>query len=206
MENIDQDQVMTDGLPLEGEDVVSEDQPSRLQKFLIEVLETVVLALIMFGLINFSTARIRVDGPSMEPTFLHNNYVIVSKMSYRLGAIDRGEVMVFHFPRNPEEDYIKRVIALEGDTVRIRNGNVIVNGEKLDEPYIKDITRRDHSQITVEPGNVYVMGDNRNNSSDSRSWGNLPVENVLGKAILIYWPFTDFGVVEHLHLALLKAK
>ena len=199
MEQIEQEQPLAEIPQSGGEAVVENDptQPTRLQTFMIELLETVVLALVMFAIINFTTARIRVDGPSMEPTFAHNNYVIVNRMSYVFGEIDRGDVIVFHFPRNPEEDYIKRVIALAGDTIMVQAGVVYVNGAAIEEPYIKNKNRRDEAEIRVPDGNVYVMGDNRNNSSDSRSWGPLPVESILGKAVFIYWPFIDIDTVDH---------
>ena len=162
-----------------------------------ETVETLLLAAVLFLVINALTARIRVDGPSMEPSFHHNNYVIVSKLSYKIGEIERGDVVVFPFPRNPEEDYIKRVIGLPGDTVEVFNGVVYVNEVPLEEPYIMAEPNRDLAPRVVAEGMVFVMGDNRNNSSDSRSWGPLPIEDVLGKGVFVYWPPEDFGVVEH---------
>lgn len=165
--------------------------------FFRETLETLVLAGLLFLLINSFTARIRVDGPSMEPSFYHNNYVIVSRLSYSFGEIERGDVIVFPFPRNPEEDYIKRVVGLPGDTVEVVDGVVYVNETEIIEPYILASPTRELSPRVVSDGMVFVMGDNRNNSSDSREWGPLAVEDILGKAVFVYWPPEDFGVVEH---------
>jgi len=171
----------------------------RLVSTLFETMETLVLALIMVLVINTVSARIRVDGISMEPTFYQDNFVIVNKLAYRIGRIERGDVVVFPYPNNPDEDYIKRVIGLAGDEVEIQGGKVKVNGAILDEPYISEPPKRDY-YIDVPEGELFLMGDNRNDSSDSRSWGTLPVEDVIGKAVFIYWPFPDFGIVTHYQL------
>jgi signal peptidase I len=177
-------------------ELVEAQQSYPFRKALYDVLETVVLALIMIVVINLLTARIRVDGFSMEPSFHNDEYIIVSKLAYKLGDISRGDVIVFRFPRNPEEDYIKRVIGLPGDHVVIQDGVVYVNNVALVEPYIAAPPIREVDEFVPE-GNLYVMGDNRNDSSDSRTWGPLPIENVIGKAWLVYWPFSDAGFVEH---------
>lgn len=172
---------------------------SRLLNTLFETLETFVLAVIMVLLINTVSARIRVDGISMEPSFYQDNYVIVNKLAYRFGEMERGDVVVFPYPNNPDEDYIKRVIGLPGDEVEIIGGIVIVNGAALEEPYISEPAKRDYYLIVPE-GELFLMGDNRNDSSDSRAWGTLPVKDVIGKAVFIYWPFSDFGIVTHYQL------
>jgi signal peptidase I len=133
----------------------------------------------------------------MEPSYFHNNRVVVSKVSYLLGDIERGDVIVFPAPPNPEEDYIKRVIGLPGDQISVQNGVVFINGEALVEPYISAPPINNMRAIPVPEGSVFVMGDNRNVSSDSRSWGALPIEDIIGKAVFVYWPFDEIGVVEH---------
>ncbi len=116
----------------------------------------------------------------------------------------RGDIVVFEYPRDVSKDYIKRVIGLPGDTVEIRDGQVWVNGAVLDQPYLGDTKTFclagyacDNGPLTVPPGHVFVMGDNRANSSDSREWGPLPLDRVIGKAWLIYFPLTEWGLVPH---------
>ncbi len=190
--------------PLDKQNVVAleEAPPSPARRILLEIIETIILALVLFVAINFLTARIRVDGSSMEPNFHDGDYVIVNRMAYRLGDIQRGDVIVFPYPLEPEDDYIKRVIGLPGDRVAIYGGAVYVNGQPLIEPYIAEQPRSDLAEFIVPESYVYVMGDNRNESSDSRSWGPLKIDEIIGRAIFRYWPFTNMGVVEHPDLAL----
>lgn len=179
---------------------VVEPQPSKIKEFFRELFETVILAVILFLVINTLTARVRVDGPSMEPTYYNGNRVIVSKIAYKIGEIERGDVIVFPAPPNPNEDYIKRVIGLPGDEIMILNGDVFVNDVKLDEPYISAPPINNMRRTTVPDGNVFVMGDNRNVSSDSRSWGPLAIDDIIGKAVFVYWPLEKIGLVEHYNL------
>jgi signal peptidase I len=168
--------------------------------FLIDVLETLVLAVVLFVSINLVSARIRVDGASMEPTLVSGEYVIVSRLSYRLGSPQRGDIIVFHFPRDPKEEYIKRVIGLPGDVVEVKNGSVYVNGQALDETYLKVKTNYPGTW-NVPEGQLFVLGDNRNNSSDSHDWGTVPMDYVVGKALLVYWPPPAWGLIDHVPLA-----
>lgn len=185
--------------PLDRQNVVAlEEAPaSPARRILIEVLETIILALVLFFAINFITARIRVDGSSMEPNFHNGDYVIVNRLAYQMGDIQRGDVVVFPYPRNPEEDYIKRVIGLPGDRVAVYGGLVYVNGTPIEEPYIASPAIEDLSERVVPDGFVYVLGDNRNASSDSRSWGPLSIEEIIGKAIFRYYPFNNIGIIDH---------
>jgi signal peptidase I len=160
----------------------------------VDVLETIVLSLVLFLFVNAVSARIRVDSYSMEPTLYRGNFVMVNKLAYRLGTIERSDVIVFRYPPNPQEQYIKRVIGLPGDQVLIRDGKVMVNGELLAEPYLQVKTARG-GEWQVPAGELFVLGDNRNNSSDSRVWGMVPLENVIGKAVLVYWPPERWGLL-----------
>lgn len=168
----------------------------RWVALLSETLETLVLAAVMVLAINIFSARIRVDGVSMQPSFYQDDFVVVNKLAYTFGDFKRGDVVVFPYPRNPEEDYIKRVIGLPGDHVVIEEGLVMVNGVLLDEPYIAEAPRVDY-EISVPDGELFLMGDNRNSSSDSRVWGTLPLGDVIGKAVFVYWPTQAFGPVVH---------
>jgi signal peptidase I len=169
-------------------------------RFLVDVLETLVLSVVLFVSINLVSARIRVDGASMEPTLVSGEYVVVSRLSYRLGSPKQGDIIVFHFPRDPQEEYIKRVIGLPGDEVDVKDGSVYVNSQPLDEDYLKVKTNY-NGVWKVPEGQLFVLGDNRNNSSDSHDWGTVPMDYVVGKAILVYWPPPSWGLIDHVPLA-----
>jgi signal peptidase I len=155
-----------------------------------------LLSIILFLGINAVSARIRVESISMNPTLIAGDMVIVNRLAYRLGSPTRGDVIVFKYPPDPSQTpYIKRVIGLPGDQVHIANGKVYINNQPLQEPYLKVSTNRG-GDWTVPPNSLFVMGDNRNNSSDSRSWGMVPLENVLGKAEVIYWPPPHWVVID----------
>ena len=188
--------------------------PARQEwkQFLREILETVGLAVILFLGINLISARVRVEGFSMLPTLENGEYVLISRLSYRLGDFQRGDIIVFRPPMYPDapflqrlfglpgfddnyEDYIKRIVGLPGETVRIASGTVYINGVQLVEPYI--VVPSDYSnEWTVPEGQLFVLGDNRNNSADSHAWGFLPERNVLGKALVIYSPFAQFMIIQ----------
>ncbi len=192
--------------PLDKQNVVAleEAPPSTTRRILLEIIETILLALVLFFAINFLTARIRVDGSSMEPNFHDGDYVIVNRMAYRFGDIQRGDVIVFPYPLHPEDDYIKRIIGLPGDHVAVYGGVVYVNSQALSEPYIMEKPNSDLAEVIVPEGFVYVMGDNRNASSDSRSWGPLEIKDIIGKAVFRYWPFSTMGLVYHPDLAVVS--
>lgn len=184
------------------ESVEEEGKSFNWRSMLYEIFETAVIALVMVFVINAVSARIRVDGSSMEPNFHDGNYVVVSRLAYRFGEIERGDVVVFEFPSENGEDYIKRVIGLPGDHVEIKGGYLYVNDMQLDEPYIMETPRRDYD-VYVPSDMVVVMGDNRNDSTDSRAWGPMAIPDIVGKAVFVYWPFTDFGGVTHYDLDLI---
>jgi signal peptidase I len=173
-----------------------EKKGSGFWRFLLDILETVVLSVLLFLAINTISARIRVDGFSMEPTLRNGEFVIVNKLAYQFGKPGTGDVIVFHYPRDPEQEYIKRVIGLAGDKVKIAGGQVLVNGKLIDEPYIAAPPRYE-SEWEVPQDSLFVLGDNRNNSSDSHNWGPVPMQNVIGKALFVYWPPEQWGLIEH---------
>ncbi len=181
---------------------LAEPQPrkSGFLRFVKDVLETLILSVILFVGVNVISARIRVDGASMEPTLATGEYVVVNRLSYRLGTPQRGDIIVFHPPLDPQEEYIKRVIGLPGDKVEVRNGTVYLNGQPLDETYLNTKTNYP-GMWRVPAGQLFVLGDNRNNSSDSSKWGTIAMDSVVGKAILIYWPPPDWKLIAHVPLA-----
>lgn len=177
----------------------NETQPEQTEdwkRFALDILETIVLAIVLYFGINAISARVRVDGFSMVPTLQNGEYILVSKLSYKTGVPARGDIIVFGLPTDQKQDLIKRVIGLPGETVSIHNGIVSVNGNALSEPYIAQPPNYD-GEWTVADGQLFVLGDNRNNSKDSHQWGLLPMENIIGKAIVIYWPPPEWKIVNH---------
>jgi signal peptidase I len=171
-------------------------QTDSWKRFILDVLETVILAVVLYFGINAISARVRVDGLSMNPTLQNGEYVLVSRLAYKTGIPQRGDIIVFSFPLDPKQDLIKRVVGLPGETISIRNNEVLVNGMKLQEPYIAQSPIYS-GEWTVGEGQLFVLGDNRNDSKDSHQWGLLPVENIIGKALLIYWPPPEWKLVSH---------
>lgn len=170
------------------------EKRSGWRQLLIDLIETAVIAAVLFLGINAVSSRIRVDSFSMEPTLFKGDYVVVNKLSYKIGSPERGDVVVFRYPPNPEEQYIKRVVGIPGDQVHISDGKVFVNDKLLTEPYLNVPTKSGGDWIVPEDS-LFVMGDNRNNSSDSRVWGMVPFENLVGKAFVVYWPPEDWRVL-----------
>ncbi len=170
-------------------------------RFLLDLIETLVLSVALFLGINAITARVLVEGFSMRPTLDNGEYVLVNKIAYRSSLPEYGDIIVFHFPIDPHQDFIKRVIGLPGDEIRVSDGKVSVNGYSLSEPYIAAAPLYAGSWIVPE-NHIFVLGDNRNNSSDSHSWGPVPSENVVGKAIIVYWPPPDWQLIKHIKIAI----
>lgn len=160
-----------------------------------ELVETLLLTLVIFLLIRFGVQNFRIEGYSMEPNFHDGEFLLVNKVVYMLHPPERGDVIVLMYPPVPSRDFIKRVIGLPGDRIEIVNGKVYVNGELLDEPYPLNEGSYSYGPVTVGEGEYFVLGDNRNNSSDSHSWGMLPGRNIVGKAWIFYWPPQFIGLV-----------
>lgn len=185
-----------------GNQSTAEKQPSAAWALFRELLETIVLSLIIFLLIRQVIQNYRIESHSMQPNFYEGEFILVNKLAFRFGEPDRGEVIVFHNPGNLEEDYIKRVIGLPGDTVEIRDQTVYVNGEAFPEPYPINPFRpgENYGPTVVPPSELFVMGDNRGNSSDSRRIGTIPEELVVGQAWLRVWPIDHWGLIKHYEL------
>jgi signal peptidase I len=169
---------------------------STTRSILRELIETVLLTLVIFLLIRTVVQNFRVDGLSMEPNFHDGQFLLINKLAYRLGEPQRGDVIVFRYPRDPSRDFIKRVVGLPGETVDIVDGQVYINGQPLDE--FPDVQRAAYSSSStvLGPDELFVMGDNRPNSSDSHSWGPLPRDLVIGKVVLSYWPPSTWGLIK----------
>ncbi len=170
-------------------DALPDEKKAGVRRTLLDTFETILLSLALFLAINAVSERIRVESVSMQPTLFAGDMVIVNKLAYRFNnSPHRGDVIVFKYPPDPESiPYIKRIVGLSGDQVHIANGKVYINGQLIDEPYLKVSTNRG-GDWTVPDRQLFVMGDNRNNSRDSRAWGFVPFENIIGRAELIYLP------------------
>lgn len=165
---------------------------SKRGRLVREIVETVVLTALMFFVINQAVQNYDVEGPSMEPSLHTQERIMVDKVSYLFHNPNRGDVIVFVAPPHPTMNYVKRVIAVPGDTVTIKGTSVIVDGKTLDEPYVSPRFQGNPYppilSLVVPQGDYYVLGDDRINSSDSRDWGFVPRKNIIGRATLVYWP------------------
>lgn len=180
-----------------GEETASLSRSFGIRSWVQDLLETLLLALVIFLVINTLTGRYQVHGQSMEPSLHDSQYLIASKVTYWLHPPERGDIVVLRPPSGAGTiPYIKRVVGLPGDQVEIRDGHVWVNGVALNEPYISGPPAYERSWV-VEEETYFVLGDNRNNSSDSHSWGLLPEDNIIGKAVFSYWPPDYWGPIPH---------
>ncbi len=167
------------------------------QTLLGEFVQTVLPALLIAAaMVIFVVQPTRVDGTSMEPTLHSGQRLVIEKVSYHFAAPGRGEVVVLKIPGREEAALIKRVVATAGDVIAIRNGRVYLNGAVLDEPYLSQFTPGDLPSTVVPDGYIFVLGDNRGASNDSRTFGMIPTDHLVGRAILSYWPPEEAGPVE----------
>lgn len=170
------------------------------ENFLKEVLTFGAIALaVVLPIRLFIAQPFVVSGSSMEPTFHNGEYLIVDQLSYMLGEPQRGDVVVFHYPKEPKKYFIKRIIGLPGETVHVRAGSVSVTKtdgteEALDEAYLVNLGNGDDEDVTIPEDEFFVMGDNRPASSDSRVWGLLPRENLAGRALIRLLPVSRISV------------
>ena len=171
--------------------------PPESAGILLWVRDLVISAVAAALIILFLYQPVRVEGTSMLPRLEDSDRLFINKFVYHVSAIDRGDVVVFHYPRDPEKSYIKRVIALPGDDLRVDQGHVYVNGKLLSEPYVPPEFQDDRSvaEMTLPPHEYYMMGDHRSISSDSRDFGPVERSLIYGKAVFVYWPTRDAGVV-----------
>ena len=208
------------GLEPEPQREPKPSRPGRGRRWFIlgrELVETLLLALLIFLAVRSAVQNFKVEGDSMLPSLENGQYIIVNKLAYAqidltkfdwipffdagdnpvhhlFGTPERGDVIVFESPNNPDRDFIKRVIGVPGDTVEIRSSVVYVNDEPLVEPYITGRTGCPCGPFVVAPGTYFVLGDHRNNSSDSRVIGAISEEAIIGKALFSYWPLSEVGL------------
>ena len=164
---------------------------AEIKDWVVSIVVAVALAMFIR---TFIVELYVVDGPSMRPTLESEERLVVNKFIYRFRPPEKGEILVFQYPRDPSRDFIKRVIAVPGDTIEIREGRVLVNDQLLTEDYILEKTRSEYPKSTVPEGRIFVMGDNRNNSEDSRfaDVGFVPYDLIKGKAVLVFWPISQY--------------
>ncbi len=168
----------------------------EIMEWIVSIIVAVALVLVIH---NYIGQLVRVDGASMQPTLFTDQRVLVTKIPYwNDNNIERGDIVITKYPGS-RENFVKRVIALPGDTIRISEGNLYINDVEINEPYIKEEMYTSYTETIIPEGYYFVMGDNRNNSKDSRSSsvGALPREMIQGRAYAILWPFDQFEIIEH---------
>ena len=170
----------------------------RAGALLRDIAEAVGLAIVLFLILRVGVQSTVVEGASMHPNFVDGEWVLVNKLAYRWGAPERGDVIVFAAPNEPEKDYIKRIAGLPGETVHLRSGQLYINGTQIDQPWGPVLDQRAFGPFTVPDDQVFVMGDNRPQSNDSRLWPDpgLAMESVVGKVWVSVWPLDTWGLVE----------
>ncbi|HOG46453.1 MAG TPA: signal peptidase I [Anaerolineae bacterium] len=183
--------------PADGEQVVKPRGASffaGLMRLMYETLETVLPALLIVLVVNvFLAQATRVEGQSMEPNLQDNQRLIIEKVSYHLHSPQRGDIIVLQLPSHNSDPLIKRVIGLPGETVEITNGQVLINGQVLNEPYLNQYTYQGMAPRAVPANEVFVLGDNRGSSNDSRAFGFVPFSDIIGRAWFRYWPPLEIG-------------
>lgn len=175
----------------------------NLWLFFLDFLETIVVSLAIFAVVYiFLFQPHQVDGHSMDPNFANGEYILTDKISYRIHPPKRGDVVVFHSPQDEKVDFIKRIIGIPGDMIKVVGGYAYLNGVKLQEEYINDPGQvlagkfmTESTVVDVPAGQYFVMGDNRLHSSDSREWGLVTTNEIVGRAFFRYWPISEFGLV-----------
>jgi len=171
--------------------------PRKSMGLMLWLRDLLISAAASVLIITFLYQPVRVEGTSMLPRLEDRDRLFINKFVYHIAAIERGDVVVFRYPRDPEKSYIKRVIALPGDTLRVDRGHVYVNGNLLYEPYVPQEYRdsRSLAEMVIPAESYFMMGDHRSISSDSRDFGPVDRSLIYGKAVFVYWPASDVGVV-----------
>lgn len=173
----------------------NEAPAKKKSTFFTEILQSLLVAAVLAFIIHtFIMQNFRIPSGSMEPTLQIQDYIFASKLSYRLDEPKRGDIIVFKYPRDTSRYFVKRLIAVGGETVALQDGALYIDGQLVPEDYLPQGLRfHDYGPVTVPEGNYFMLGDNRNNSSDSRDWGYVPRNLIVGKEIFIYWPPDRIG-------------
>lgn len=178
----------------------------KIYLFFIDIIQTLLLAAAVFLVIYVFLFRpFQVNGNSMYPNFYDREYVLTNIIALHFEDPKIGDVIVFKSPTDPEKDFIKRVIGIPGDTILIREGDVYINGELLDEKaYLSPSIEtnpgafiKENEEVVAKQDDFFVLGDNRSNSSDSREWGFVPKKSIIGKSFFIYWPPRSMGLIKN---------
>lgn len=173
------------------------EQPVVKKSAFYEIMESIIVAVLLAVVIRlFIIQPFYIPSGSMQPTLQVGDRIIVSKFTYRFWPPQRGDVVVFKYPLDPSRDFVKRLIAFGGETVALKDSKLYINNQQVLENYLPaGLYFNDFGPVRVPPGHYLALGDNRNNSDDSRVWGPLPKEYMIGKAILIYWPPQRIGLL-----------
>jgi len=175
------------------QDTVSSKAGRIAGRVLRDIFTTILPALLIALFINvyFAEAALVEAGPSMQPNLYRGDRVMIEKISYRMHKPKRGDIVVAERP-NGEVALIKRIVALPGETIEVRDGHVLIDGQTIDEPWVGNFGGPDYSLTEIPPGHIFIMGDNRGNSHDSRHIGPIPIEDIKGRVWLVYWPLEEF--------------
>jgi signal peptidase I len=175
-------------------------QRKLMGQYIRDILITVLIAVVIFLGLQFTIGAFEVYGTSMVPNILPSDYIMADKVTYHFRNPQRGEVIILNSPQQSQKDLIKRVIGLPGDTIEIKNNTLYINGIAINEPYIKEPIKYTYGKQVVPADSYFVLGDNRNVSADSHSGWFLNKDNIIGRAMLIYWPFSRIRIIQQYHL------
>lgn len=196
MANLDRDTEETEKKQ-QVETEISQNETKK-SSVIRETIESIAIAVVLAIIIRmFIFEPFYIPSGSMEPTLLVNDRIIVSKVSYYFGEPQRGDVMVFKYPKDPSRNFVKRMVAKPGETVELRDNTLYINGEAVSENYLpRGVQYEDYGPLEIPQGYYFMLGDNRNNSEDSRYWGTLPEDLITGKSVAIYWPIERLSLIK----------
>jgi len=198
---MEEDQLKPTAVPEESDAVeVHEDPglPSVIRELRGWVRDIFFAGLTAILIVVFVVQPVKVEGTSMQPRLADQERIFVNKFVYHFSEVDRGDIVVFWYPKETSKSFVKRIVGLPGEEVEVRAGDVYIDGVELDESYLKVayLDHQSYSPVVVPKDSFFVMGDHRNSSNDSRHWGAVPRKNIFGKAIFRYWPVTKMGALD----------